>query len=64
MRPTLQHLIPHHWTPEQALAAFDLANAIAELIWQRYDTELLPLLMPDPYNDNQLELPFDDTIPF
>ncbi|MCH9675166.1 MAG: hypothetical protein K0U93_27235 [Gammaproteobacteria bacterium] len=61
------HLVPDDWTPEQALAAFDLANALAELIWQRYDRQMLPLLANDTRDDNQLELPLDpleDTIPF
>ncbi|MGI9332084.1 MAG: hypothetical protein ACR2RL_02905 [Gammaproteobacteria bacterium] len=64
MNPTIEHLIPDYWTPEQALAAFDLANAIAELIWQRYHSELLPLLEPDAHDENQLDLPFNDSIPF
>ena len=64
-RFTLQ--LPDHWTPEQALAVYDLLNALAESVWNRYETPLLELIVPDldEYDASQLDLfELDDQIPF
>jgi hypothetical protein len=39
--------LPDHWTPEQALAVYDLLNELAEAIWNRYEIDLLALIVPD-----------------
>ena len=32
--------IPDHWTPETALAVFELINDIRDLIWSRYAIDI------------------------
>jgi hypothetical protein len=64
-RFTLQ--LPDHWTPEQALAVYDLLNDLAEAIWNRYEIPLIELLAPEiyPHNTAQPDLfDFDDPLPF
>lgn len=65
---TLQ--IPHDWTPEQALAVWELLNDLAERIWARYEIPLIELIRTDRLydpdtNPNQFDL-FDpnDEVPF
>jgi hypothetical protein len=36
--------IPATWTPEQALAVFDLLNQLREKVWDRYNSTLQDLL--------------------
>jgi hypothetical protein len=64
-RFTLQ--LPDYWTPEQALAVYDLLNNLAEAVWNRYEIPLIELLAPelDPDYAAQPDL-FDceDPIPF
>jgi hypothetical protein len=66
--PDRFHLpVPEHWTPEQALAVFALLNEMADVIWRRYESDLLPLVDPtlNADLDPQLDLfSFDDTLPF
>ncbi len=64
-RFTLQ--LPDHWTPEQALAVYELLNDLAESVWNRYQIPLLELIVPelDEHDASQLELfDLDDQIPF
>ena len=60
--------IPDYWTPEQALAVWELLNELADRIWARYDTQLLELIRADlehEAHDNQPDLfDPDDSIPF
>jgi hypothetical protein len=37
-----------YWTPEQALAVYDLLNNLAEAVWNRYEIALIELLAPEP----------------
>ena len=37
-RITLQ--LPDHWTPEQALAVYDLLSDLVDAIWNRYEIPL------------------------
>ncbi len=59
---------PDHWTPEQALAVYDLLNEMAEAIWNRYEIPLTELLIPEL--DQHIEtaqrdlFDFDDPVPF
>ena len=59
--------VPDGWTPEQALAVYDLLHELAETIWERYEIPLIELLAP-PGNHNdpaQQELfDFDDPLSF
>jgi hypothetical protein len=43
LRPTTVE-IPAAWTPEQALAVFDLLDELRERIWTRYSGQLQELL--------------------
>jgi hypothetical protein len=59
--------IPDYWSPQQALAIYELLGDLQERIWDRYELQLLELLRPDleEEDDNQPDL-FDpnDEIPF
>jgi hypothetical protein len=64
-RFTLQ--LPDYWTPEQALAVYDLLNDLAEAIWNRYEIPLIELLAPDLDRGNGAQpdlFDFDDPLPF
>ena len=39
LRPVLLE-IPDHWTPETALAVFELINDLRDQIWSRYATDI------------------------
>lgn len=61
--------IPDYWTPEQALAVWELLNEIADRIWARYEMPLVELIRADleheHSDDNQPDLfDSDDSIPF
>ena len=74
--PPMDPQIPCHWSPEQALAVWELLSQLADLVWAQYEAPLTELLAgPDnPYADdtcpdsNQLDLfdpnDPDDPIPF
>jgi hypothetical protein len=55
-RFTLQ--LPDHWTPEQALAVYELLNDLADSVWNRYEIPLLELIAPEihGYDSSQLDL--------
>ncbi len=59
--------IPDDWSPEQALAVYELLDALRERVWDRYQLQLIELLAPDTdeVDTSQLNL-FDlnDEIPF
>ena len=64
-RITLQ--LPDHWTPEQALAVYDLLSDLVDAIWHRYELPLIEQLSGElePENTAQRDLfDFDDSIPF
>lgn len=64
-RFTLQ--LPDHWTPEQALAVYDLLSDMVDAIWNRYEIPLIEQLSGElePENTAQRDLfDFDDSIPF
>jgi len=59
--------LPDYWTPEQALAVFELLADLERRIWDRYECQLFELLRPDldEPEDAQLDLfDFDDSLPF
>ena len=60
-------LLPDYWTPQQALAVYELLNELTEAIWNHYQIPMIELLTSDldPDNTSQLDLfDFNDTIPF
>ncbi len=59
--------LPDEWTPQQALAVYELLNALAEAIWNRYDTVLIEQLAGDLEPDEAAQpdlFDFDDPAPF
>ena len=59
--------IPDDWSPEQALAVYELLDALRERIWDRYQLQLIELLAPDTdqLDTSQLDLfKLNDEIPF
>jgi hypothetical protein len=59
--------IPDDWTPQQALAIYELLNELAETIWNRYEVDLLEHLRSDcDHGDTAQPDLFDpdDPIPF
>jgi hypothetical protein len=67
-----EHLIPYHWTAEEAHAVIDFLEQLTEAIWSRYGLFILQDInsRARPPNNVQLELPFDslwfegDYLPF
>ena len=39
--------IPDYWSPQQALAIYELLGDLQQRIWDRYELQLLELLRPD-----------------
>ncbi len=39
--------IPDDWSPEQALAVYELLDALRDCVWDRYQLQLIELLAPD-----------------
>jgi hypothetical protein len=59
--------VPQDWTPEQALSVYEYLNQVAEALWDRYEVDLLPLIVPstNPADTKQLDLfDPDDELPF
>ncbi len=59
--------IPDDWSPEQALAVYELLDALRERVWDRYQLQLIELLAPDAEqgDTSQLDLfELNDEIPF
>ena len=59
--------IPDDWSPEQALAVYELLDTLRERVWDRYQLQLIKLLAPDT-DQNDTSQPdlfeLDDDIPF
>ncbi len=59
--------LPDHWTPEQALAVYELLKDLADTIWDRYELVLIEQLLSDldPDDSAQRDLfDFDDPLNF
>lgn len=66
-RAPFTHEIPDYWTPEQALAVFELLKDLMDSVWNRYELTLIEMLAGELYQDDtsQLDLfDFDDSVPF
>ena len=64
-------LIPDDWSPQQALAVYELLDALRDRVWDRYHDPIIEQLRADcenqAHDENPLELPFyafNDEIPF
>jgi len=61
--PTSQYLpaalVPDHWTPDQALAVYEFLQDLIDTVWDRYDTDLIDLLGPDPEPPEEDDSPVD-----
>lgn len=60
--------LPDDWSPEQALAAFELIELIRDQLWDEYGLAIQNALRcqhqhPDP-DRHQLPLLLDDNLPF
>jgi hypothetical protein len=59
--------LPDHWTPEQALAVYELLKELADTIWDRYELVLIEQLRGDldQHDSAQPDLfDFDDPLNF
>jgi len=59
--------LPDHWTPEQALAVYELLHELADTIWDRYELVLIEQLRGDLDHDNSAQpdlFDFDDPLNF
>jgi len=59
--------IPHYWTPEQALAVFELLDELRERVWDQYHEQIQEQYRIErgKHDDAQLDLfELDDEIPF
>ena len=59
--------LPDHWTPEQALAVYELFKDLADTIWDRYELVLIEQLRSDLDPDDRAQLDlfdFDDPLNF
>jgi|AMFO01.1.fsa_nt_gi hypothetical protein len=52
--------IPNDWTPEQALAAYELVDALREAIWSRYELQLIEQMQQERLST----FPIDDDVTF
>ena len=62
------------WSPEQKLAVYDVCRLISEILWQQDRDTLLKAMIRDDHergfdhyldvDDPNLELPFEDNLPF
>ena len=52
--------LPDHWTPEQALAVYELLKDLADTIWDRYELVLIEQLRSDLDQDDSAQLDLFD----
>lgn len=57
--------IPDYWSPEQALAVYELLDELRDRVWDLYREQIQEQCRIDRDEDDQLDLfPFNDEIPF
>ena len=59
--------IPDSWSAEQALAVYEVLAALREQVWDRYGEQITEQMRREYAEQQaraQLELPFNDEIPF
>lgn len=47
--------IPDHWTPEQALAVYELVDEIRDAIWNKYQVPLIELMQEERVTTFEIE---------
>ena len=60
-------LLPDDWTPQQALAVYELLDALRERVWNRYELQLIELLATETGEDDASQpdlFALNDDIPF
>ncbi len=60
MRAPLTLELPEDWTPEQALAVFELLNELTDTLWSRYGLAIIELLADDLYHGDTSQLDLFD----
>jgi hypothetical protein len=59
--------IPDYWSAEQALAVYELLDALREQVWDRYGEQITERMRREYAEQQalaQLELSLDDELPF
>lgn len=58
--------LPEHWTPEQALAAFEMIDLLRDQLWLAYGTDIQLAMRDDQQHPDpqQLSMPLDSDSPF
>jgi hypothetical protein len=59
--------IPDHWSAEQALAVYELLDALREQVWEGYGEQITERMRREYAEQQalaQLELSLDDELPF
>ena len=61
--------IPDYWSPQEALAVYEFLDELRDRVWNLYREQIIEELRSqlgeeDETDHRQLELPFDDPIPF
>jgi hypothetical protein len=51
--------LPDSWSPEQALAAFELLNLLRDHLWAAYGPAIQQALRDDQQHGNPRQLPVD-----
>jgi hypothetical protein len=67
MRRRPPPILPDHWTPKQALAAFELLDFIRDQLWEQYRQDIQRAMRADRVttaDPRQLPIPLDGEPPF
>lgn len=64
--PTRCLQLPNHWTPDQALAVFEMIDLIRDHLWLLYARDIQNALRDDQQrvDPRQLSIPLDTDPPF
>jgi len=59
--------LPEHWSPEQALAVFEIVDELRERLWHRYGGQIQQAMREQRSSDTptaQLDIDYGDAPPF
>ena len=59
--------LPEHWSPEQALAVFEIVDELRERLWHRYGGQIQQAMREQRSSDTptaQLDIDYGDASPF
>jgi hypothetical protein len=64
--PRWPRFLPEHWTPAQALAAFEMIDLLRDQLWLAYGTDIQLAMRDDQQHPDprQLSMPLDSDSPF